>query len=70
MAAAETLTFEKVWAMFRETDRKFQESRKQTDRIIQETNRQIGKLGNRFGEMIEHMIVPNINVIRYLNCCP
>jgi hypothetical protein len=49
MAATETLTFEKVWAMFQETDRK-----------IQETSRQIGRLGNRFGELTEHLVVPNI----------
>ena len=63
MANAETLTFEKVWEMFRETDRKFQETREQmtdTDRRMKETDRIIGRLGNRFGEMVEHMVVPNI----------
>ena len=38
----EGLTFEKVWAMFQETDRK------------------ISKLSGRFGEMVEHLVVPNI----------
>jgi hypothetical protein len=33
---------------------------KETDRKMQETGRQIGKLGNRFGEMVEYMIVPNL----------
>ena len=108
----EGLTFEKVWAMFQETDRKFQENReqmKETDRIVQEvgrqqketdrlmketreqmketdrqiqetgrqmketgrqmketdrqmkeTDRRLGGLGNRFGEMIEHMVMPNL----------
>jgi hypothetical protein len=61
------LTFEDVWAMFRETDRKMQE----TDRKLQETGRQIremtartdkqiGELGNRFGELAEHLVTPNI----------
>ena len=60
---AEALTFEKVWEMFRETDRKM----KETDRIVQETARQmketdrkIGELGNRFGELAEHLVAPNI----------
>ena len=59
----EGLTFEKVWAalmenreQMKETDRLFKElakSRKETDRII-------GKLGNRFGEMVEHLVLPSI----------
>ena len=59
----EGLTFEKVWAMFQETDRKFQETReqmKETDRKMQETDKKIGKLGNRFGELVEHLVAPNI----------
>ena len=70
----EGLTFEKVWAMFqevaerqKETDRKFQE----TERIMKEsaeqwkeqhkeTERIVGKLGNRFGELVEHLVAPNI----------
>jgi len=59
----EGLTFEKVWAMFQETDRKMQE----TDRIIKkyaeeikETDRRIGELGNRFGELAEHLVAPGI----------
>ena len=67
MAVTEQLNFEKVWTMFKETDRKFQES----DRKFQETreeiresnrilNKQIGDLGNRFGELAEHMVAPSI----------
>jgi predicted AAA+ superfamily ATPase len=68
------VSFEDVWAMFqetreqmRETDRRMQETDKKmqkTDRQIREmtarTDKQIGKLGNRFGEMVEHLIIPNI----------
>jgi hypothetical protein len=72
------LTFEKVWAMFQEsdrrirelsaeTDRRMRESSEETDRKIREvaqhikeTDRQIGKLGNRFGELAEHLVAPNI----------
>jgi hypothetical protein len=47
-----------------ETDRLFQESRAQTDRTIatmsRELNQAIGKLGNRFGELIEHLVSPNV----------
>ena len=46
---SEPLTFEKVWAMFQETDRKFKE-----------TDRKIGELGNRFGELAEHLVAPGI----------
>jgi hypothetical protein len=92
----EGLTFEKVWAMFKETDRKFQEAsreaaerqketdlklqevfreaaerQKETDRKLQEafqeaakqhkeTERIIGNLGNRFGELVEHLVAPNV----------
>ena len=64
------LTFEKVWAMFQETDRKFQETdrmikenaerQKETDRMIKETNQHIGELGSRFGELAAHLVAPNI----------
>jgi hypothetical protein len=89
------LTFEKVWAMFQETDRKMQEtdrkmqetdqkmreSHQETERGIQELRMQVektrmqvektseevekasrivGKLGNSFGELAEHLVLPNI----------
>ena len=78
MADNETLTFEKVWAMFQESDKKFQEQMKkdreqmreqmrktweqiwETDRIVKETNKAIGALGNRFGELAEHLVAPSI----------
>jgi hypothetical protein len=64
------LTFEKVWAMFQETNLKFQETDRrmqETDRRMQETARQlketdrkISKLGSRLGEVIEHLMAANI----------
>jgi hypothetical protein len=71
------LTFEKVWAMFQETDRKIQEhwlqlketdrqmketaaQMKETDRQMKETDRKLGNLGGRFGELIEHLVAPNL----------
>jgi hypothetical protein len=47
----------------RETDRlikELRESQKDTDRIVKETSRQIGKLNNRFGEIVEYMVAPNL----------
>jgi hypothetical protein len=74
MADTETLTFEKVWQMFRETDKKFQE----TDRLIKETGRQLNgrakkaewifektnRLLDRYGspqqDLIKLVVLPNI----------
>jgi hypothetical protein len=68
------LTFEKVWAMFQETDKKFQETdrkfqeareqAKEADRKLQEKIDRIlgsqGELSNRFGDLIEHLIFPGV----------
>jgi hypothetical protein len=65
------LTFEKVWAMFQESDRRMQklseetaQQMRETDRQIREMNKEtdkrIGDLGNRFGELAEHLVAPNI----------
>ena len=58
------LTFEKVWALFQESDRKFkeqmEESRREADRERKEMYRAIGDLSNRFGELAEHLVAPNI----------
>jgi len=39
-----------------ETDRQL----KETDRIVKETSKQIGKFSNRFGEIVEYMVAPNL----------
>jgi hypothetical protein len=67
---SEGLTFEKVWTMFQETDRRFKETDRrmqetdrrmqETDRKMQETDRKISKLGGRLGELIEHLVASNI----------
>ena len=70
----EGLTFEKVWVMFQETDRRrdelnqkfkeemaeLRESQKKTDKQMKETDRKIGELGNRFGKLAEHLVAPGI----------
>ena len=60
---AEALTFEKVWEMFQETDRKFQDTDRkfqETREQMKETDKKIGELSNRFGELAEHLVAPNI----------
>ena len=54
------LTFEDVWAMFQETDKKMQETSQIIRELSRETDRKIGELGNRFGELAEHLVAPNI----------
>ncbi|MCL1929007.1 MAG: DUF3782 domain-containing protein [Treponema sp.] len=47
----------------KETDRQMKETdrqMKETDRQMKETDRKISKLGNRFGQLIEHLAVSNI----------
>ncbi|MFP3090468.1 hypothetical protein LQZ21_09100 [Treponema sp. TIM-1] len=47
-----------------ETDRRMDERFAKTERLIQtlteKTDRQLGELGNRFGELAEHLVTPNI----------
>ena len=48
----------------KETDRLMKETTeqmKETDRKMKETDIQIGKLGNRFGDVIEHLVAPGIS---------
>ncbi|MDR2588696.1 MAG: hypothetical protein LBC67_04635 [Spirochaetales bacterium] len=69
------LTFEKVWAAIqangeylKETERQMKERYEETVRLIrerqEETDRQLnkrfGEFSNRFGEIIESMVVPNL----------
>jgi hypothetical protein len=54
---------DEIWAMLRETARRQEESarrQEETARRQEETDKQLGRLGNRFGEMVEYMIVPNL----------
>ena len=63
MVSAEALTFEKVWEMFQETRKQLEANAlqmKETDLRLKETDRIVGDLGNRFGELAEHLVAPNI----------
>jgi hypothetical protein len=53
---AEHLTFEKVWAMFQETDKRFEEMRQ----AQKEASRIVGNLGNKLGIVVEHLVLANI----------
>jgi hypothetical protein len=67
-------TLEDIWALFRESDRRMQETERtlkemgvetdrrmrKTERAIKETGRQIGNLGGRLGEVIEHIMTPKL----------
>jgi hypothetical protein len=67
-------SFNDVWRMFQETDRKFQETDRkfqeterlmkeraaETDRIIKNLSKNLGELGNRLGEFVEHMVAPAV----------
>ena len=59
--------FQETDQKFQETDRKFQEQKEEANRQLQETWKQIketdriiGDLGNRFGELAEHLVAPSI----------
>ena len=64
MAATESLTFEKIWVMLQENREQMREemrkSREELREQMKETERRIGELGNRFGEMVEHLVSPGI----------
>jgi len=52
----EGLTFEKIWFMFQETDKKFRE----TDKKIKEVTESIGGLRNSWGEFLEGLAKPGL----------
>jgi hypothetical protein len=59
----EGLTFEKVWAMFQETDRQIQETSreiKDLKRLVKKNSEMYGGLSNNFGAMAENMVGPDI----------
>jgi hypothetical protein len=68
------LTCEKIWAMFRETDRQIKqtgremkegyremkESYREIRQGIKEASRIVGDLGNKLGIVVEHLVLSNI----------
>jgi hypothetical protein len=53
---ANPLNPETIWAILQEVA----ERQKKTERIVENNAQLIGKLGGRFGEMIEYMVMPNL----------
>jgi len=67
-------TYEEILNLFRETDRKLQENGRQikelaqetdrkfqdTDRLIKQLSKNLGDIGNRLGEFVEHMVAPAV----------
>ncbi|MDR1048609.1 MAG: hypothetical protein LBL51_02545 [Synergistaceae bacterium] len=43
-----------------ELKQSLRQSLEETDRIVKEAGKQVGKLGNRFGELAEHLVAPSI----------
>ena len=63
MEAALSETFEQFMTGMQELREQMKDTdlrMKETDRRMKETERMIGKLGNRFGELAEHLVAPNI----------
>ena len=68
------ITFEQVWdslqmlkerqeetdRQMKETDRYIKEMQKETDRQIKKTSKAVGRFTNSFGNVVEHMISPNL----------
>ena len=42
------------------TDERMEQENKSTKKLIKATNKQIGFLSNRFGQVVEHMVLPNL----------
>jgi len=53
-------SFESVWALLQENAKQQAEWQKEAERRSKALDRQIGKLGNRFGEVIEYMVAPDL----------
>ncbi|MDR1429125.1 MAG: hypothetical protein LBI85_02455 [Spirochaetaceae bacterium] len=44
----------------KETDRLRKESDRRLDKMMAKTDKKLGELGNRFGELVEHLVTPNM----------
>jgi len=60
---AAEMSWDDIKALFRETDRKFQETEAQmreTRHLVERISRDLGRLGNRLGEFVEEMVEPAV----------
>jgi len=60
VAAMQRKSAEEYEQQKRKSDEEFKQWKKENDRIIQNNARIVGKLGGRFGEMVEYMVAPNL----------
>ena len=63
MKAAQTAnppSFETVWAALQEVAERQKETDRQMKKSAARLDKQLGKLGNRMGEIVEHMVAPNL----------
>ncbi|MDR2393235.1 MAG: hypothetical protein LBD93_03660 [Treponema sp.] len=54
---------DEIWAIIRENAqglKELRESQMATDKQMKETDKRFGALSNRFGEMVEYMVMPNL----------
>jgi hypothetical protein len=56
----ERVSFDDVWRLFRETDRRADARGAEVDRRLRELGAQIGGLGNRLGEFVEGVVRPGL----------
>jgi len=54
------ITFEQVWAALMEDRKRHEEDWRELREQMKITDKKIGDLGNRFGEMVEHLVAPSI----------
>jgi CBS domain-containing protein len=52
--------FKELKRLLAEQHKEVAEAQKKTDRAIEATNKQLGKLGGRYGETVEAVVLPNL----------
>jgi hypothetical protein len=60
VAAMQRKSAEEYEQQRRKSDEEFKQWKKEIDSIVKNNARIVGKLGGRFGEMVEYMVVPNL----------
>lgn len=53
-------TYQRIEEIFAKRDREFEKTERLIQKLTEKTDKQLGELGNRFGELAEHLVTPNI----------
>jgi exonuclease VII large subunit len=53
-------TYQRIEEIFANRDRELEKTERLIQKLTEKTDKQLGELGNRFGELAEHLITPNI----------